>query len=171
VPVVERIFVLDTGAFLSNWTQKYPNVKFITTEQVLDEIRNKPSKMRAENLISMGQLGVESVEAETISKVSHAASTTGDVRDLSENDIELIALALSKYGSDIPVTLVSSDFSVLNTANYLGIDIFDLTGKMKEAIKWTYKCPACNYRGNQGLECPICGTMMRRRARKKKPLK
>jgi UPF0271 protein len=167
---VEREYVLDTGAFLSNWTQKHPTSMFITTEGILDEIRNSPSKMRVENLLSTGRLKVEHVGVEFISKVSRAATKTGDTKVLSENDIKLLALALSKRQSGI-VTVVSTDFAVLNTANFLEIDILDLTGKMKSAIKWIYECPACNYRGSQGLECPVCGTRMRRRARKKKSLK
>jgi UPF0271 protein len=170
VYVLERVFILDTGAFLSNWTQKHPSAVFITTEHILNEIQNSPSKMRAENLISVGRLQVESVGNEFISKVSQAATKTGDVKVLSENDIEILALTLSKLQTGLIVTLVSSDFAVLNTANFLEIDFFDLTGKMKRAITWILECPACKYRGSKGLECPVCGTRMRRRAQKKKTL-
>jgi UPF0271 protein len=168
---VEEKYVLDTGAFLSNWTQKHPTAIFITTEQILNEIQNNPSKMRAENLLSIGRLRVESVGDEFLSKVSLAATKTGDGKVLSENDLELLALALSKHQSGIAVTLVSTDYAVLNTANYLEINIFDLTGKMKSAIRWIFECPACKYRGRDGPECPVCGTIMRRKARKKTNLK
>lgn len=169
--MVQQIYVLDTGAFLSNWTQKYPKASFITTERILDEIQNNPSKLRAENLISLGRLHVESVGSEFYSKVSNAAAETGDAKVLSENDVELLALTLSKHQSGISVTLVSTDFAVLNTATFLEIEIIDLTGKMKSAIHWTLECPACNYRGSEGPDCPVCGTRMRRRARKKTNLK
>ena len=169
--MVESVYVLDTGAFLSNWTQKYPTASFITTERILDEIQNNPSKLRAETLISLGRLHVESVENKFYSKVSHAAIKTGDAKVLSDTDVEILALSLSKNQSGISVTLVSADFAVLNTANFLGIEIIDLTGKMKSAIHWTFECPACNYRGSEGPECPVCGTKMRRKARKKTNLR
>lgn len=169
--MVERVYVLDTGAFLSNWTQKHPTASFITTERILDEIQNNPSKLRAENLISLGRLHVESVESKFYSKVSYAAAETGDAKVLSDTDVELLALSLSKHQLGISVALVSADFALLNTAKFLEIEIIDLTGKMKSAISWTLECPACNYRGNEGPECPVCGTIMRRRARKKTKLK
>jgi UPF0271 protein len=168
---VEQVYVLDAGAFLSNWTQKHPTSIFITTENILDEIRNRPSKTRIDTLISVDRLRIEAADNELISEVSNAATKTGDKKSLSENDIELIALALSRQSSSSIVTLVSADFAVLNTASYLEIEILDLTGKMKHAIKWTLECPACNYRGNEGLDCPVCGTRMHRKSRKKKILK
>jgi UPF0271 protein len=168
---VEQVYILDTGAFLSNWIQKQPTALFITTERIIDEIRNSPSRTRVENLISVGRLTVEYVESEFISKVTQASIDTGDAEVLSQTDVELIGLALCHYHSGKSVVLVSSDFAVLNTANYLEISITDLTGKMKNAISWIMQCPACNYRGTEGLECPVCGTTMRRRVRKKTDLK
>lgn len=168
---MEQVYVLDTGALLSNWTQKQSSALFITTERIVEEIRNRPSKMRIDNLKSVGRLRVESVEIDFISKVSHAAEMTGDVEVLSETDIELIGLALSKHNLGIFVTLVSSDFAVLNTANYLEIGVLDLTGKMKSAIHWIMICPACNHRGSSGVECPVCGTKLRRTPQKKTHLK
>ena len=61
-----RLFILDTGALLSQWTLKNPDFAFMTTQSVVDEIRNRASKNRVQNLLSTNRLRIESPNHETI---------------------------------------------------------------------------------------------------------
>ena len=84
------MYFVDAGALLSTWTQKHPTFKFITTPEIVEELRNKPSQQRADNLISTGRLSTESASPSWIKKVKMQARHFGDIQTLSENDIELI---------------------------------------------------------------------------------
>ncbi len=158
-------YILDAGVLFSNWTSKIPEGIFVTTNTILDEVRNRPSKIRTEILTLIDRLHEEYPSSESLDAVRKAATKTGDRSVLSDADIEIIALAHSKKSVSESVTLVSTDLAVLNTARHLGIEILDPSGRFKHEIMWSLKCPACNHQSKykaKQLECPICGTLMKR---------
>jgi rRNA maturation endonuclease Nob1 len=168
---MSHAYVLDAGVLFSTWTSKIPEGEFVTTSSVLEEIRNKPSKIRADMLILIERLQEDSATPTSIKAVRSAASDTGDESVLSETDIEIIALAHTKKSLGIKTTLVSTDLAVLNTARYLGLVVIDPSGRFKHEIIWTYRCPACNHKSiskTKDLECPVCGTTMRRVVQRKR---
>ncbi|MFQ5831811.1 MAG: NOB1 family endonuclease [Candidatus Thorarchaeota archaeon] len=160
-------FVLDVAALLFQWTRQNPDAVFLTTPAVLDEIRNRPSRERAESLISTGRLRVEVPEPDHIKDATKAADATGDSSVLSATDIELIALTLQESRLDLNVAVVSTDLALLNTAASLGLDTIDPDRRMRHVIRWRIRCPACGHQEENDktiLECPVCGTQMRRKA-------
>ena len=162
---MSHTYVLDAGVLLSNWTSKITEGIFVTTSSVLDEVRNRPSKTRAEVLTLLDRLLEDVPSSESLGSVREAADKTGDRSTLSDTDVEIVALAHSMKSSGESVTLVSTDMAVLNTARHLGIEILDPSGKFKHEIIWSLKCPACNHRSKskeKELECPVCGTLMKR---------
>ncbi|MHA2082780.1 MAG: hypothetical protein ACXABD_03385 [Candidatus Thorarchaeota archaeon] len=164
---MSKIYVLDTGGLLTTWTDGHLGEEFITTRSIIDELQNKPSIMRAETLISAGRLKEEAANANALEIVLDAAKKIGDLQVLSESDVEIIALAFSKKESGYDVILVSTDLAVLNTASSLDLETHDPKGRMAHQIKWHLKCPACGHiekGASSDLECPICGTTMRRKA-------
>ena len=169
-----KVYVLDAGALLSNWTQKHPDYLFITTYSIIDELHNRPSQQRADNLVSTGRLSIESPAQSWIKQVAIVSSNVGDGHVLSDADTELIALALEFKNSGKEPVVVSTDLAVLNTAINLGVLILDPKKRMKHVISWVLKCPACSNEepsSSKFTECPVCGTEMRRKAasRKKVP--
>ncbi len=171
---MKQVYILDTAALLSTWTQTQQDSKFITSHSVIDEIVNHPSKTRVDSLISTGTLRVMDPPEEYILRVKEGAVESGDSTNLSETDIGIIAIALSQFEENNELILVSSDFALLNTAAHLEIPIHDLTGKMSEQRVWSYFCPACKHREEiptTNLECPVCGTEMLRRTTKRKKMK
>jgi len=167
---MSRTYVIDAGALFSTWTKRVHEGVFFTTTDVVDELRNRPSKFRADLLEVLDRLREEVPATDSIRAARRAAAETGDDSILSETDIDLIALAHSKSQEGMSIVLVSTDLAVLNTARHMGIETVDPSGKFKDDIKWALICPACNHRtaaSKAGLECPVCGTPMRRRALKK----
>lgn len=167
---VSCVYILDSGILFTTWTQKAPTGTFITTSGVLDEIYNRQSKTRAETLLNLERLIEENPSRESIQVVKKKASKTGDAASLSETDIGLIALAYSKKTEGLSAVLVSTDMAVLNTARWMKIEILDPSGKFKDVIQWILKCPGCNHKvqsATRDLECPICGTRMRRVVQRK----
>jgi rRNA maturation endonuclease Nob1 len=167
---MSHVYVIDSGVLFSTWIKQKPDAAFTTTLGVIDELRNKPSKLRVELLELLDRLKKETPPSDSMKAVIKAAGETGDKTVLSETDIELIALALSKKKDGTRTTLVSTDMAVLNTARHLGIDIIDPSDRFKDDIEWILVCPACGHktkRHEEGIECPICGTQMRRKVLRK----
>ncbi|MGY5864326.1 MAG: NOB1 family endonuclease [Candidatus Thorarchaeota archaeon] len=171
---MSKIYVLDTGVLVSTWTDKKKESEFITTPQIIGEIRNRLSRFRAETLFLLDKMEERTPNEEDVQKTEAAAASTGDLSELSRNDLELIALALTVSREISDVTLVSTDFAVLNTASHLGLKILDPNKKFGQEIIWIMKCPACNYRSKKPTretECPTCGTEMRRSPLKKRKVR
>ncbi len=168
-----RIYVLDTGVLVSTWTDKKMDSTFVTTPNIIDEVRNRLSRFRAETLVLLERMDERTPREEDVKRVESASTSAGDRSKLSQNDIEIIALALTISGEDSDITLVSTDFAVLNTASHLGLKILDPNKKFGQEITWVMRCPACNYKSKtptRETECPVCGTEMRRSPLKKRRL-
>jgi rRNA maturation endonuclease Nob1 len=169
-----RLYILDTGALLSQWTSKNPHFVFMTTHSVIDEIQNRPSKNRVQNLLSTDRLRIESPDADAIEMTQQKAREVGDYNVLSSEDLELVSLALWQKQLGHEVSVVSSDLAVLNTAAALGLKTLDPKKRMMEKITWVLKCPGCRNEepeGTTNLECPVCGTIMRRKPKRKEKVK
>lgn len=169
--MMPQTYVLDTGALFTNWTTQIPEGMFVTTSSILEEVRNKPSKVRAEMLTLLDRLQEDFPTPESLKVVRLAAAKTGDKSVLSEVDIEIIALAHSKKSFGAKTTLVSTDLAVLNTARHLGLTVLDPSRRFKHEIVWALKCPACKHKSRfrtTNLDCPVCGTVMRRFVHKKR---
>ncbi|MHA3962446.1 MAG: NOB1 family endonuclease [Candidatus Thorarchaeota archaeon SMTZ1-45] len=170
---MSQVYVVDAGVLFSTWTKKIPDATLVTTSNILSELHNKPSQFRSEILMVINRMRAIDPEEKEIHRTTDAASQSGDISVLSENDIELIALALKIKNEGKKVTLVSTDFAVLNTASHLDIAILDPSGKFKEQITWVRRCPACKYKSktpSDDIECPVCGTEMRRMSLRKRKM-
>jgi UPF0271 protein len=168
---MSQTYILDAGVLFSSWASKIPEGMFVTTSSVLEEVRNRPSRVRAEVLALLDRLHEDYPTPESLKAVRQAAVKTGDKSVLSEVDIEIIALAYSKKSLETKTTLVSTDLAVLNTARHLGLTILDPSGRFKHEIIWSLKCPACNNKSSstaKEMECPVCGTLMRRAVQRKR---
>jgi rRNA maturation endonuclease Nob1 len=168
-----QLYVLDAGVLISTWTDKKIDSAFITTPSIVEEVRNRMSRFRAETLFLLEKMHERTPSIDEVKRVESVATSTGDRSVLSTNDIELIALASTIISEGSDATLVSTDFAVLNTASRLDIPIVDPNQKFKQRITWGMRCPACYYKSKtptRDSECPVCGTAMRRtplRTRKK----
>ncbi|MFX1331458.1 MAG: hypothetical protein ACFE9W_07875 [Promethearchaeota archaeon] len=169
-----RIYILDTGVLLTQWTSKNPDFIFMTTQSVIDEIQNSPSRNRVQSLLSTDRLRIASPDLESIEMAEKKAREMGDYGVLSKEDLELISLSLQQKHLGHKVSVVSSDLALLNTAAALGLNTLDPKGRMKERITWMLKCPACGNEGSETtgrVECPVCGTEMQRKPKRKEKIK
>jgi UPF0271 protein len=162
---MSTLYVLDAGVLITKWTDKKLDATFITTPGIIEEIRNRMSRFRAETLFVLEKMQDRIPDEDEVRRVESAATSTGDRSVLSKNDIELIALASTIINEGSDVTLVSTDFAILNTASQLDIPIIDPNNQFKQKITWGMRCPACQYKSKtptRDTECPVCGTIMRR---------
>jgi endoribonuclease Nob1 len=117
--------------------------------------------IRSKSLLHIYGARVESPTVESLKQAKCAAQETGDIRTLSQADLEVLAKAL-EYGA----VLATDDYAVQNVALHLGIKIKPIAQPaIKKRLKRTLRCSACGS-AFDGEACPDCGTLARIRKRR-----
>ncbi|ASJ12897.1 type II toxin-antitoxin system VapC family toxin [Thermococcus thioreducens] len=162
-----KVQVIDAAVFIQGF-----DVEGVTTPKVVDEVKDPESRLFLEGLISAGKVRVFQPSRESIEAVMGAARKTGELNELSEADVEVLALAYELKG-----VLFTDDYNLQNIAKTLGIEFRTLKRGIKRVIRWNYVCIGCGKRFSEmppGGVCPDCGSPVRlipKRKRKKKTRK
>ncbi|WP_394335086.1 type II toxin-antitoxin system VapC family toxin [Thermococcus siculi] len=158
-----KIHVIDAAIFIQGM-----DVEGVTTPKVVEEVRDPESRLFLEGLISAGKVRVLVPSRESIEAVKDAARRTGELGELSEADVEILALAYEVNG-----ILLTDDYNLQNIAKTLGIEFRTLKRGIKRVIRWNYVCIGCGKKFEEmppdGI-CPDCGSPVRlipKRKRKK----
>lgn len=121
------------------------------------------------------RLRVKTPRISFLKKVKEASKKVGDVRYLSEADMEVLALALELKSAGLDPLIVTDDYSIQNVADQMGVNFASLiTYGIRLRFNWILYCPACHrkypsdYKFNS---CEVCGTALKRKPLRKSPLK
>ncbi len=156
-----KVQVIDAAVFIQGF-----DVEGVTTPKVVEEVRDPESRLFLEGLISAGKVRVLSPSRESLEAVREAARKTGELNELSEADVEILALAYELGG-----VLFTDDYNLQNIAKTLGIEFRTLKRGIKRVIRWNYVCIGCGKRFSEmppeGI-CPDCGSPVRLIPRKKR---
>ena len=110
-----------------------------------------------------------------LGQVKASSTIIGDVRFLSEVDMEVLALALELKKLGENPLIITDDYSIQNVANKLGLDFVSLmTSGIRYRLDWTIYCPACQRKYPADYKpkvCSICGTELKRKPLKKTRLR
>ncbi|NJE77007.1 type II toxin-antitoxin system VapC family toxin [Thermococcus sp. ES12] len=156
-----KVQVIDAAVFIQGF-----DVEGVTSPGVVREVKDPESRLFLEGLISAGKVKVLVPSKESIEAVKEAARGTGELGELSEADIEILALAYELKG-----VLFTDDYNLQNIAKTLGIEFKTLKRGIKRVIRWNYVCIGCGKRFSEmPLEgvCPDCGSPVRLIPRKKR---
>jgi len=157
--------VIDAAIFIQG-----VGVEGVTTPKVTEEVKDPESRLFLEALMSAGKVRILVPSKESIEAVKDAARKTGELNELSEADLEVLALAYETKG-----VLLTDDYNLQNVAKTLGIEFRTLKRGIKRVIRWNYVCIGCGKRFKElppGGVCPDCGSSVRlmpRRKRRKTP--
>ncbi len=134
--------------------------EFYTTSLIFDEIKHiKKNHGAIDILLATNRLKIQDPISEFIEMVKEKSKKTGDFNELSEQDISLIALCLQLNGE-----LITDDFAISNVAKNLNIKVSPLmTSGIKDVGTWILYCPGCRKNFDSGSECPLCGTILKRK--------
>jgi UPF0271 protein len=106
-----------------------------------------------------------------IQEILEASRKVGDMRYLSEADLQVLALALELKAEGLTPLVVTDDYSIQNVANKVGVEFTSLlTFGIKFRFKWVLYCPACyrKYPPDYKFKvCEVCGTELKRKPKKK----
>ena len=156
--------ILDASAF-------YAGIPFRSLEEhhttplVFDEVQHiKKNHDALETLIQAKRLMIREPEKRFVDLIKNKAQNSGDIQELSKEDISILALCLELQGE-----LVTDDFAVSNVASNLGIKVSSvMTSGIKDVGKWMYYCVGCGKQFEKISECPQCGNPLKKKLLKEK---
>jgi UPF0271 protein len=167
-----RVIVLDTSAFIAGFDPLAVPEKQYTVPEVRKElIAGSMPWMRFNAAIENRKLTVRNPKSSVLQEIQEASRKVGDMRYLSEADLQVLALALELKGSGLSPLIITDDYSIQNVANKIDVEFTSLlTFGIKFRFKWILYCPACyrKYPPDYKFKiCEVCGTELKRKPKKK----
>lgn len=163
------VLVIDSGVILHAkqlfWNK---DAYFVTVPSVLEEIIDQKNEIFLDLVLAQKSLEIVSPKDQNVIFVrKEACEHLGEI-NLSETDIDLVALALELKKEGKNVLICTHDLSVQNLANFLGLKFWG-EKKIKKQIEWEFRCRGCRRTySNKELEelkidvCSVCGSKLRR---------
>ena len=151
--------IIDASAFYAGIPFASSN-EFYTTSLIFDEIKHiKKNHGAIDILVTTNRLKIRDPSSEFLEMARKESKKTGDFNQLSKQDISVIALCIQLKGE-----LITDDFAISNVSKNLDIKISPLmTSGIKDVGTWIHYCPGCRKNFNSGSECPLCGTLLKRK--------
>ncbi len=139
----------------------------IITPGVVRDLTAHGMEERLELLLGT-KLRILSPSILSVKAVREAAERTGDIRRVSETDLEILAMAY-----ELGYELVTDDYSIQNLAKVLGVNYrgMDQTG-IRQVFEWQAKCTGCGKLFPANIKvCDVCGspTRVQRKRGKARP--
>jgi len=152
--------VLDATSFYAGVPFSSQEQSF-TTPLVLEEIKHiKKSHDAIQVLINLDRLKIIEPEQENTKFVLEKAKITGDLPELSREDVSVLALCVQLKGE-----LITDDYTVSNVAKHLKLKVIPIMTKgISKVLDSKYTCPACNKIFNKISNCPICGSRLKKKS-------
>ena len=147
--------ILDTSAFIHEYhTQESKASIPLVREELEDE-----HAYRFDALEGSG-MHLHIPEDETVERVERAARETGDLAELSETDVRLVAAAFELDG-----TLVTDDYAMQNVAEKLEVTVEVIAHEgITEQRDWRFQCAGCGREFDENHDrCPVCGSSLSRK--------
>jgi len=160
-------YVADSAVFIMG-NCNIPYSQMVTITLVDDEIKSEDARLRYDIAKAEG-LRVEAVEEIFLDEIVKQAEQTRDIEKLSRTDLGILSKALeySKKTNGNSI-LITDDFAVQNIAARLDIEIMPVAQRIiKDKIIWQKQCIGCFRHFKDGDECPVCGSPLRKKMKKK----
>ncbi|MCJ7614260.1 hypothetical protein MUO71_05805 [Candidatus Bathyarchaeota archaeon] len=168
----EKAIVLDTSAFIAGFDPLAVPEKQYTVPEVKNELNaGSMPWMRFNAAVENGKVSILKPKDSFFQEIREASKKVGDMRYLSEADMQVLALALELKSRGSTPLIVTDDYSIQNVANKIDVEFTSLmTFGIKFRFKWILYCPAC-YRkypsDYKSQVCEVCGTELKRKPKKK----
>jgi len=167
-----RVIVLDTSAFIAGFDPLTVPEKQYTVPEVKKElIAGSMPWMRFNAAVENRKLIIRNPKDSFFQEIQEASRKVGDMRYLSEADLQILALALELKGRGLSPLIITDDYSIQNVANKIDVEFTSLlTFGIKFRFKWILYCPACYHKYPPDYKfniCEVCGTTLKRKPKKK----
>lgn len=172
-PTTERetVWILDTSAVMSgDWSPRAPHC--LAPPGVAAEFSPGGRTYAAWQRLQAAGLRVQTASDGAVEEVREHAKRLGETR-LSATDLEVAALARTQSRSAPSVVVVTDDYALQNLLEHMGLS---WQGSRERGIQtlrvYRLRCAGCGrwYDADadheEGGECPVCGSSLRRRRTK-----
>ncbi|MFC7073438.1 NOB1 family endonuclease [Halovenus rubra] len=149
------MYILDSSAFIHEYHTDEPIASIpLVREELEDE-----SAYRFDALEGSG-MHLHLPDEETVLRIERAADETGDLEELSDPDIRLVAAAFELDGR-----LVTDDYAMQNVAEKLNVTVEVIARDgIEEQREWLFQCQGCGREFDEHHDrCPICGSDLSRK--------
>ena len=167
VLILDASAVLSVQQITSSILIDYNNeidIQFLTTSEIINEIKDSISKLRIESLVASKELIIKSVSKEASEFIEKFSVKIGNNLKLSMQDKSILALAWDENNSkpkDQTVILLSDDYEILNTAKIMKIKFKPVRTKgIRYSAKFYKICFACGNKVQmEDTDCDNCGSL------------
>jgi endoribonuclease Nob1 len=171
-----RVLILDTTAFIMGYeATNISDVQFSVPMVAKELTEDSTPWLRFKIAQEKHALQVRSPEKKHLEEAKKIAGKMGEVRHLSDADMEILSLSLELKNEKMEPIIVSDDYAIQNIAEKIGIGYISLsTIGIRYQMEWRLYCPACHkrYPSSSTLTiCRVCGSPLKKRAIKKAPVK
>jgi len=149
------MYVLDSSAFINEY---HTDEQIATIPLVREELEDEAA-YRFDALEGSG-MHLHIPEDNTVERIERAARETGDLAELSETDIRLIAAAF-----ELDSRLVTDDYAMQNVAEKLDVNVEVIARDgITEQRDWLFQCAGCGREFDENRDrCPVCGSSLSRK--------
>ncbi len=155
-------YIADSAVFIMGYPVE--STLLITVPSIVNELKSSEAAMRFD-LAREDGARVEMPLPHMIDEVVSMAEHTRDMEELSTTDIDILAKALERKDD---AALLTDDYAVQNVAVMLGIDVKPVVQKkIRDILVWEKQCVGCRKRFDEGDVCPICGSELKKRRKRK----
>jgi UPF0271 protein len=149
------MFVLDSSAFINEY---HTSEQTATIPGVQEELEGEAA-YRFDAMEGSG-MHLHIPEQGAVERIERAARETGDLAELSETDIRLVAAAFELDG-----TLVTDDYAMQNVAEKLEVAVEVIAREgISEQREWLFQCAGCGREFDENHDrCPVCGSSLSRK--------
>ena len=156
------IYVADASSFLNIFNFDFQNDFYYTVPGVLAEIRDPKNKMIMNLGLSSNHLIEAIASKESIGEIKKLMNDLAP--NLSETDINVLALALDFKKEGKKFELKTDDYQIQNLAFKLGVPFKSIMMKgIKKQATFYFQCSAC-YKIFEGISendgCRYCGSKL-----------
>jgi UPF0271 protein len=152
-----KFYIADTGVFLAKIK---PPELCVTTPSVVAEVKDSSSSLFLE-LACSETINIEMPKEKLVEQIKKVAGESGDLEQLSQTDIDLLAKALEYKPFSI---IITDDYRIQNVARILEIPVMPIQQQpIKHTYRWISVCTGCGRQQERGGLCPVCGSPLRRK--------
>ena len=167
---MNQVYILDSSALLSvqqvltffSDTDEHASNTFLTTADIISELKDQISKLRVESMISSQALFVKDVEKQSLEFIDNYCKQIGNFERLSYQDRSILSLAWQEHQKDntSDVIILSDDYEIQNTAKIIKLQFKPVKSKgISYSAKFKKFCMACGeVLDEEDTFCPECGS-------------
>lgn len=166
------LYLLDASAVLNEPNFEFEKRhKYITTPEILSELKTLEARTLGENALHHGILTVQSPAPEFVQRVEKLIREKG-FKKVSRPDVSILALGLQFLEKHEDFEVLTDDYSIQNFLSLLGIPFSSvIQGTIRHTIVFQKICLGCGKKFPADFreeKCGFCGSKIVSRAVKEK---